>query len=156
MNKNKSFFRNQSFFLITVIIGLSLLFGIINPRFLSKGNIFAIFQQIAVLGICTMSMTLLLVSGGIDLSIGSMIGLSTVIICTLVMNGTNVYVAVLLGFSTSVICGLINGIIISKSKCIPLIVTLGMSYVYYDGAGYILRFVSLSKEISISGGEEEF
>ena len=70
MNKNKSFFRNQSFFLITVIIGLSLLFGIINPRFLSKGNIFAIFQQIAVLGICTMSMTLLLVSGGIDLSIG--------------------------------------------------------------------------------------
>lgn len=131
MNKNKSFFRNQIFFLIVVIVGLSLLFGIINPRFLSQGNIFAIFQQIAVLGICTMSMTLLLISGGIDLSIGSMIGLSTVIICTLVMNGTNVYVAVLIGFLTSVTCGLINGVIVSKSKCIPLIVTLGMSYVYY-------------------------
>ncbi len=95
MTRNKSFFQNQIFFLIVVIVGLSLLFGIINPRFLSQGNIFAIFQQIAVLGICTMSMTLLLISGGIDLSIGSMIGLSTVIICTLVMNGTNIYVAVL-------------------------------------------------------------
>lgn len=153
MNKNKSFFRNQSFFLITVIIGLSLLFGIINPRFLSKGNIFAIFQQIAVLGICTMSMTLLLVSGGIDLSIGSMIGLSTVIICTLVMNGTNVYVAVLLGFSTSVACGLINGIIISKSKCIPLIVTLGMSYVYYGLALVISQglFLTLKGKFQFLG-----
>jgi ribose/xylose/arabinose/galactoside ABC-type transport system permease subunit len=98
-------------------------------------------------------MTLLLVSGGIDLSIGSMIGLSTVIICTLVMNGTNVYVAVLLGFSTSVICGLINGIIISKSKCIPLIVTLGMSYVYYGLALVISQglFLTLKGKFQFLG-----
>ncbi|MBP9015277.1 MAG: ABC transporter permease [Candidatus Atribacteria bacterium] len=153
MNKNKSFFRNQIFFLIVVIVGLSLLFGIINPRFLSQGNIFAIFQQIAVLGICTMSMTLLLISGGIDLSIGSMIGLSTVIICTLVMNGTNVYIAVLIGFSTSVVCGLINGVIVSKSKCIPLIVTLGMSYVYYGLALVISQglFLTLKGKFQFLG-----
>jgi len=153
MNKNKSFFRNQIFFLIVVIVGLSLLFGIINPRFLSQGNIFAIFQQIAVLGICTMSMTLLLISGGIDLSIGSMIGLSTVIICTLVMNGTNFYIAVLIGFSTSVVCGLINGVIVSKSKCIPLIVTLGMSYVYYGLALVISQglFLTLKGKFQFLG-----
>ena len=153
MNKNKSFFRNQIFFLTVVIVGLSLLFGIINPRFLSQGNIFAIFQQIAVLGICTMSMTLLLISGGIDLSIGSMIGLSTVIICTLVMNGTNVYIAVLIGFSTSVVCGLINGVIVSKSKCIPLIVTLGMSYVYYGLALVISQglFLTLKGKFQFLG-----
>ena len=153
MNKNKSFFRNQIFFLIVVIVGLSLLFGIINPRFLSQGNIFAIFQQIAVLGICTMSMTLLLISGGIDLSIGSMIGLSTVIICTLVMNGTNVYIAVLIGFSTSVVCGLIDGVIVSKSKCIPLIVTLGMSYVYYGLALVISQglFLTLKGKFQFLG-----
>ena len=134
-------------------MGLSLLFGIINPRFLSQGNIFAIFQQIAVLGICTMSMTLLLISGGIDLSIGSMIGLSTVIICTLVMNGTNVYIAVLIGFSTSVVCGLINGVIVSKSKCIPLIVTLGMSYVYYGLALVISQglFLTLKGKFQFLG-----
>jgi len=134
-------------------VGLSLLFGIINPRFLSQGNIFAIFQQIAVLGICTMSMTLLLISGGIDLSIGSMIGLSTVIICTLVMNGTNVYIAVLIGFSTSVVCGLINGVIVSKSKCIPLIVTLGMSYVYYGLALVISQglFLTLKGKFQFLG-----
>lgn len=153
MTRNKSFFQNQIFFLIVVIVGLSLLFGIINPRFLSQGNIFAIFQQIAVLGICTMSMTLLLISGGIDLSIGSMIGLSTVIICTLVMNGTNIYVAVLVGFLTSVVCGLINGVIVSKSKCIPLIVTLGMSYVYYGLALVISQglFLTLKGKFQFLG-----
>ncbi|WP_369017961.1 ABC transporter permease [Thermatribacter velox] len=130
-SKRISVFRSQTFFLMVVIVILSVLFGTLNPRFLSQGNLLAVFQQIAVLGIATMSMTLLLISGGIDLSIGSMIGLSGVVICKMVMAGISPFWAILAGFLLPIGCGLINGVIVSKSKCVPLIVTLGMSYVYY-------------------------
>jgi len=88
-----------------VIVVLSALFGFLNPRFLSQGNLLAVFQQIAVLGIATMSMTLLLISGGIDLSIGSMIGLSGVVICKMVMGGVPAFWAVLTGFVLPIGCG---------------------------------------------------
>ncbi len=113
---------------------LSIIFGALNPRFLSMRNLLAIFQQIAVLGIATMAMALTLISGGIDLSIGSMIGLSTVIMCKLIMGGTAVPVAILAGIVVPIGCGFLNGVIVAKSKCVPLIVTLGMGYVYYGFA----------------------
>ncbi len=131
LEKKVSVFRSQTFFLIVVIVILSVLFGTLNPKFLSQRNLLAVFQQIAVLGIATMSMTLLLISGGIDLSIGSMMGFSGVVICKMVMAGISPFWAVLTGFLLPIGCGFINGVIVSKSKCIPLIVTLGMSYVYY-------------------------
>jgi ribose transport system permease protein len=137
-------FKNQSFFLLIVIILLSVIFGSMNPRFLTWGNLLAVFQQITVLGIATMAMALLLISGGIDLSIGSMIGLSSVVICTLIMKGSNVGLAILIGFGIPVICGFINGVIVSKSKCVPLIVTLGMNYVYYGLALVISQGLFLS------------
>ena len=137
-------FKNQSFFLLIVIILLSVIFGSMNPRFLTWGNLLAVFQQITVLGIATMAMALLLISGGIDLSIGSMIGLSSVVICTLIMRGSNVGLAILIGFGIPVICGFINGVIVSKSKCVPLIVTLGMNYVYYGLALVISQGLFLS------------
>ena len=136
--------KNQSFFLLIVIILLSVIFGSMNPRFLTWGNLLAVFQQITVLGIATMAMALLLISGGIDLSIGSMIGLSSVVICTLIMRGSNVGLAILIGFGIPVICGFINGVIVSKSKCVPLIVTLGMNYVYYGLALVISQGLFLS------------
>ncbi len=137
-------FKNQSFFLLIVIILLSVIFGSMNPRFLTWGNLLAVFQQITVLGIATMAMALLLISGGIDLSIGSMIGLSSIVICTLIMRGSNVGLAILIGFGIPVICGFINGVIVSKSKCVPLIVTLGMNYVYYGLALVISQGLFLS------------
>jgi len=81
-----------------------------------------------------MAMALTLISGGIDLSIGSMIGLSTVIMCRLIMDGTAVPLAILIGAVVPVGCGFLNGVIVAKSKCVPLIVTLGMGYVYYGFA----------------------
>jgi len=151
--KRAKFFRQQTFFLVMVIIVLSALFGFLNPRFLSQGNLLAVFQQIAVLGIATMSMTLLLISGGIDLSIGSMIGLSGVVICKMVMGGYATLPAVVIGFLLPVGCGLVNGIIVSKSKCIPLIVTLGMNYVYYGLALVISQglFLSLKGKFTFLG-----
>ncbi|MDK2896513.1 MAG: ribose transport system permease protein [Candidatus Atribacteria bacterium] len=151
--KISKIFDRQILFLILVIILLSLVFGSINPKFLTWRNLLAIFQQIAVLGIATMAMALLLISGGIDLSIGSMIGLSGVVICKLVMIGYHPAFAIFIGALIPIGCGLVNGIIVSKSKCVPLIVTLGMSYVYYGMALVISGglFLSLKGHFTFLG-----
>ncbi|NSW75825.1 MAG: ABC transporter permease [Candidatus Atribacteria bacterium] len=153
LGKRTSPLRNQTFFLVMVIVVLSVLFGFLNPRFLSQGNLLAVFQQIAVLGIATMSMTILLISGGIDLSIGSMIGLSGVVICKMVMSGVPSFWAILAGFVLPIGCGFLNGVIVSKSRCIPLIVTLGMNYVYYGLALVISGglFLSLKGHFTFLG-----
>ncbi|MDD3840394.1 MAG: ABC transporter permease [Clostridia bacterium] len=153
MNKLKIIFKKQTFFLLIVIIVISIVVSILNPNFATANNLFAVFQQITVLGIITMAMSLLLISGGIDLSIGSMMGLSCVIICTMSMNGISTGIAVLTGFLVSVLCGFINGIIVSKSRCMPLIITLGMDYVYYGLALVISQglFLTLGGEFKFLG-----
>jgi ribose/xylose/arabinose/galactoside ABC-type transport system permease subunit len=105
--------------------------GIINPKFITLNNVIAIFQQISVLGVLTMAMSMLLISGGIDLSIGSMMTLSAVVVATVLKNGGNMAVALLAGVGISVLCGLFNGAIIAKSRCMPLIITLGTSQIFY-------------------------
>ncbi|WZL73952.1 ABC transporter permease [Clostridiaceae bacterium 35-E11] len=147
------FGRNQSVLLIGVIIGISIIVSLLNPNFLTISNLFAVFQQVAVLGIITMAMVLLLISGLIDLSLGAMMGLSCVIIAKLVMNGIHIGIAIMVGVLVCILCGLINGIIVSKSKCVPLIVTLGMSYVYYGFALVISggMFLTLGGKFKVLG-----
>ncbi len=128
--KNK-LFKDQRILLALVIILLIIVVGSINPKFVKLTNIVAIFQQISVLGVLTMTMTMLLISGGIDLSIGNMMTLSGVVVGTIVMNGGDMVVAVLAGIGVSLLCGLLNGFIIAKSKCMPLIITLGTSQIFY-------------------------
>lgn len=129
--KKKLNIKDQRILLFAIIIIISFVVGIFNPNFLRVSNILAIFQQISVMGLLTMAMSMLLISGGIDLSIGMIMALSGVVISKVVMGGGNVFFAVFLGVSVATLCGLINGMIIAKSKCIPLIITLGTSSVYF-------------------------
>jgi ribose/xylose/arabinose/galactoside ABC-type transport system permease subunit len=122
---------DQRLLLGVVIIALVAVVGIINPKFITLNNVIAIFQQIAVLGVLTMAMSMLLISGGIDLSIGSMMTLSAVVVATVLMKGGNMAVALAAGVGISILCGLFNGAIIAKSRCMPLIITLGTSQIFY-------------------------
>jgi ribose transport system permease protein len=134
LNLNVSMLRNQKIVLILVILLISIVVGSINPNFFGIVNIIAIFQQVSVLGILTMAMALLLISGGIDLSIGMIMALSGVVISKIIMSGGSVWAAVLAGIGVGLVCGLLNGFIIAKSKTMPLIITLGMSSVYFGAA----------------------
>ena len=102
-------------------------------------------QQICVLGILTMAMSILLISGGVDLSVGNIMVLSGVVMYVVLNNGLPTAAAVVAGLVTGMACGLLNGIIISKSKCIPLVITLGTSKMFYGMAltvsgGRIMNF----------------
>ncbi len=123
-------FRDQRFLLSAVIVALVVIVGLINPKFVRLANISAILQQISVLGVLTMAMAMLLISGGIDLSIGNMMTLSGVVVATILMNGGSMFTAVLAGVATSAACGLLNGIVIAKSHTMPLIITLGTGQMF--------------------------
>ena len=69
----KKLLRDQRTLLAIVIVAIVVIVSFINPKFIGIGNIITIFQQISVLGILTMAMSMLLISGGIDLSIGNII-----------------------------------------------------------------------------------
>ncbi len=131
LDRNMRLMKDQRMLLALVIILIITVISIINPHFIALKNIVTILQQISVLGILTMGMSLLLISGGIDLSIGNIMILSGIIVSKVTLSGGSLITAITAGLLTGLLCGVINGFIIAKSKCIPLIVTLGTSLIFY-------------------------
>ncbi|MDD7060236.1 ABC transporter permease [Porcincola intestinalis] len=130
-HRKTSILKDQRVLLALVIIVIIAIVALINPLFIAPRNIITIFQQISVNGILTMAMAMVLISGGIDLSIGSLMVLSGVAMAQMISWGMNMPVAVLIGLVVGIACGLANGLIIALSKCPPMIITLGMSQVFY-------------------------
>jgi ribose transport system permease protein len=124
------FFNNQITYLVLVIIVIGIVATIINPKFLTLRNFLNVMQQISTLGILTMGMSLLMISGGLDISIGNMTGLIAIVFARLLLSGKSIFLGVIVALVLGIILGFINGLIIAKSKVTPLIITLGMNYVF--------------------------
>jgi ribose transport system permease protein len=118
------FFSNYGTFLI--VIALAIFFGITAPRFLLAQNIINIFKQISVVAIMAIGMTMVILLGGIDLSVGSSALLSGVVTMFLI---NHEYLttgwAIVVGLVSAAIVGLLNGFLVEKVKISPIIVTLG-------------------------------
>jgi ribose/xylose/arabinose/galactoside ABC-type transport system permease subunit len=159
MNKSKlALLRNQHVLLSLVIVVIGVIISSINPRFITATNLISIFQQISVLGILTMAMSVLLISGGIDLSIGNSMVLAGVTMGILVNRGIPVTTAAMVSALTGALCGLLNGIIVSYSRCIPLIITLGTGQIFY-GLGLTLsrgRIISFNGTLDFIGKTKIF
>ena len=128
--KKPGFLNNQIFYLILVIILIAIIASILNPKFLTFKNFLNIMQQISILGILTMCMSLLMISGGLDISIGNMAGLIAIVFARMILSEKSIFLGVIVALVLGTIFGFINGLIIAKSKVTPLIITLGMAYVY--------------------------
>jgi ribose/xylose/arabinose/galactoside ABC-type transport system permease subunit len=105
------------------------LFAVVGPEsFSSPRNLETMARQTAIVGTAALGMTLVIVSGGIDLSVGSMIALSTVVIAYLQKEsvGVSPLVAACAGVLAGAVCGLANGLLITQLRVVPFIVTLGM------------------------------
>jgi ribose/xylose/arabinose/galactoside ABC-type transport system permease subunit len=143
----------QKLVLLGVIVVICITASIINPNFFAVRNFLAILQQIAVLGIITMAMLSLMIARTLDLSLGAIIGLCGGILCKMVMAGYSIYRAVPFVFLLSGLCGFLNGLIVTKSKSEPLIITLGMSF-FYNGLALVITdggFLSLKGHLSWLG-----
>ncbi|HET6248049.1 MAG TPA: ABC transporter permease [Tepidisphaeraceae bacterium] len=111
------------------LIGLILiiaLFSILRSRtFLSSGNTQIILINTAVVATVALGMTIVIVSGGIDLSVGSTVALTTVVIALLLRAGWPPWLAALGGIAAAAICGLLVGLLVAYVRLAPFIVTLG-------------------------------
>ena len=112
----------------TVTIGLIILcivFGIMNPAFFSARNVANLLRQIAPILLIGIGQSYVLITGNIDLSIGSVVGMSTMISATMMTKGTNPWLAVFFTIFTCLLVGLSNGLLVSFAKLPPFIATLG-------------------------------
>ncbi len=131
-------FELRDFGTIFVFVGICILLAIAKGDvFLSGGNIENIFKQIATNSILAGGMTIVLLIGGIDLSVGSVACFSSLVAATLLQNGTNMYLAIFVGLVTGAILGSINGLIITLLKIPFFIVTLSMMTLI-RGVGFLL------------------
>jgi len=120
----RSFLGNYLIILIMLV-----LFGagiILSPYFLTGTNVINILLQSAINSIIAIGMTFVIITGGIDLSVGSVLALSGVVMASLSHRGFSVILVIISGILIGIICGFINGSLITKWKLAPFIATLGM------------------------------
>ena len=111
--------------LYAILLALIILFSLSSPFFLTTINAITIARQVAIIGICAVGMTFVILTGGIDLSTGSVVGVSAAAAAWLMVEGTNPVLATLFALALGVVFGLVNGFFINQISLPPLITTLG-------------------------------
>jgi ribose transport system permease protein len=110
-------------FLTLIVLFVSLV--IASPHFLTAINLSSVVRQTAVINIMALGMTLIIVSGGIDLSVGAILAMSGLFGTMAIEAGRPIPVGVLVGILTGTMCGVLNGVFITRLRINPFIVTLG-------------------------------
>lgn len=147
VNKNV---REYGIYLTLVI--LFLFFSLISSSFLTINNMLNLLRQISINGLIAIGMTMVITTGGIDLSVGAILGLSGMITALLITSGVPPVIAILICLIIGGFLGLINGYLISRFKLQAFIVTLATMTIY-RGLVYI---ISDGKPVSNISSESLF
>ncbi|MEN3185239.1 MAG: ABC transporter permease [Atribacterota bacterium] len=124
--KRRTLLRKREFTVFGLIVVLAVVFSLTTERFLSVSNLTNLLLQLAGTAIAAIGMTMIIITGGIDVSIGSMLGMSSVVAGKLLMGSAPVFSVVLAAMGVGLLMGLVNGFLIAYGKIPPIIVTLGM------------------------------
>ncbi len=125
---------------IALFVVFELFVLIAPPSFATARNMEMIARQTTIVGVAALGMTLVIISGGIDLSVGSIVALSTVVIAWLLRYaGVGPLTAAIGGVASAALFGLLSGVLITKLRVVPFIVTLGMMLVVRGAAKGIGR-----------------
>jgi ribose transport system permease protein len=125
------FLFSQPVVLFVFIVIIGVVTTSINPKFITWTNLSSIISQSASLGLVAAGMTILIISGHFDISVGNMIGLTTCVMAVLINKGTNPWIASLLGIVLCVCCSLFNGGMAILFRAPSFIVTLATSSLFY-------------------------
>lgn len=141
--KSSSFFSKQLFQKLGPLFGLimiTIVLSIVSPSFLTLENVFNVLRQVSINALIAFGMTFVILTGGIDLSVGSILALSSAITAGMLANGMDPVLAMGIGLIAGAVMGAINGLFIAKGKVAPFIATLatmtifrGLTLVYTDG-----------------------
>ena len=121
IKESRVFIASVGLFLLA--LGLS----IISPYFLTISNILNVLRQVSIVGIVSVGMTYVIITGGIDLSVGSVLALSAVVTAVFLKQGINIFLAIIIGIIVGAVCGFFSGILITtRINMPPFIATLAM------------------------------
>ncbi|AOZ89082.1 ribose ABC transporter permease [Bacillus xiamenensis] len=122
------------------LIILVAIVSILNPAFLEPLNILNLLRQISINALIAFGMTFVILTGGIDLSVGAILALSSALTAGFIVSGMDPILAIIVGCIIGAILGMVNGLLITKGKMAPFIATLatmtifrGLTLVYTDG-----------------------
>ncbi|MCF3648941.1 ABC transporter permease [Synoicihabitans lomoniglobus] len=152
--------------LIGLIVICALFAALRWENFVTWDNFAIILQQTAVIGIAALGMTIVIIAGGIDLSVGSIIALGTIVIALALQAGWPPLAAALAGIAVCGACGGISGLLITRLRLMPFVVTLGMmgalrgaakgladqQPIYPDDYTWISELMQLGEKGSLPGG----
>ena len=135
----------HNFSLLIALLILIAIFGALRPDvFFLLRNILNIGQAIAILGVLAAAQTIVIVSGGLDISVGAVVGLSTVCIALAVGWTDSPTISILFGIAVGAVAGLVNGLIITIGRINAVIATLGTMAVFRGVAFIISNGQSIS------------
>jgi ribose transport system permease protein len=122
-----------------ILLSLLILFSFMAPNFMTFGNLRILIRQVSFSGIAAVGLMFVMISGGIDLSIGSQVVLTNVLLAIMMVYGKmEPVVAIPLILGVGLLLGAINGLLSITLKIHPLIITLGTAAIY-KGIGYIIN-----------------
>ncbi|MDQ3174426.1 MAG: ribose ABC transporter permease [Acidobacteriota bacterium] len=108
------------------LLGLVVALWALSPHFLTVSNLLNIAEQATIIAIIAVGMTFVIITAGIDLSVGSVLAFSGVVMASALHQGVPLPVALLVGLGIGLLCGLVNGLLITIGRLPPFIATLGM------------------------------
>jgi fructose transport system permease protein len=125
--KLRNFLRRNPTMIPALVLLLSIAaFSIVAPRFLGLGALSTVLKQVTVTGFVALAQTLIILTAGIDLSVGAILVLSSLVMGNLaVFAGVPVALAIVIGIIVGGLMGLVNGLLVTKMRLPPFIVTLG-------------------------------
>ncbi len=108
------------------LLGLIVVLWALTPHFLTVSNLLNIAEQATIIAIIAVGMTFVIITGGIDLSVGSVLAFAGVVMASALHSGGPLPVALLVGLGVGLLCGSVNGLLITIGRLPPFIATLGM------------------------------
>jgi ribose transport system permease protein len=122
------------------LLALIIIVSVLNPSFLEPLNILNLLRQVSINALIAFGMTFVILTGGIDLSVGSILALSSALTAGMIVSGMDPILAIIIGCLLGGVMGMVNGLLITKGKMAPFIATLatmtlfrGLTLVYTEG-----------------------
>ncbi len=146
----RSFLKSDNFILVAILIGIIVFFTTQSGVFLTPANGVNVLTQVTEIGMISIGMTFVLISGGMDLSVGSVVGISGAVLGLTFNAGLNIWLCVLIVLGVGLLCGCLNGVLIAKLNNMPIFVSLG-TMIFLRG-----MIFALTEGRPVSGFPKEF
>jgi ribose transport system permease protein/rhamnose transport system permease protein/inositol transport system permease protein len=145
MNILKKLFQTSESRLFVLLIILMIVISSFSPEFLTIENLFSITQQMSEFGILALGMTLVIITSGIDLSLGAIAGFTTIVVATVYTSTNNIWISIVMGLIIGIVCGGFNGFLVGKIGVPAILVTLGSMTLFNGFALAISKGNAISK-----------